>query len=72
MASITIHNIDEYAQHRQNALAEARGCPVEEVARDVQHEKFLKPRKRPRNLAAAIRSKIEPLGGVELELPPRD
>ena len=26
----------------------------------------------PRNLAMAIRARIEPLGGVDLELPPRE
>ena len=71
MTDITIH-IDDYVQHRLNALATVHGRTLEEEAQDILSERFPKPKARPRNLAAAIRAEFEPLGGVELELPPRD
>lgn len=69
---ITIDGIDKHLQRRLCARAEARGHTVEEEALAILREAFPPSKKRPRNLYAAIRSKIEPLGGVELELPPRD
>ena len=72
MTNITIHDIDEDLQTRLSARARVHGHSVEEEVRAILRTTFPKRKKRPRNLAAAIRSKIEPLGGVELELPPRD
>jgi plasmid stability protein len=44
---------------------------MEEEARDILCQALAEQPKAPSNLAAAIRELIEPLGGVELELPPR-
>ena len=44
---------------------------MEEEARDILRRALAEQPKVPGNLADAIREIIEPLGGVELELPPR-
>lgn len=44
---------------------------MEDEARDILRAALSTGENRPANLAAAIRSRIVPLGGVELELPPR-
>jgi plasmid stability protein len=45
---------------------------MEEEARQVLTAALKKEPKRTLNLAEAIRRRIEPLGGVELEIPPRE
>jgi plasmid stability protein len=44
---------------------------MEEEARDILHCALAEESPPPDNLADRIRRRIEPLGGVELELPPR-
>jgi len=44
---------------------------MEEEARLLLEESLSLPREQPRNLAQAIRDIMAPLGGVELEIPPR-
>jgi len=43
---------------------------MEEEARAILREALAGGQTPPRNLAESIRSRIEPLGGVELEIPP--
>ncbi len=70
MASITIRNLDEDVKALLRAQATDNGRSMSEEARRILR-KAVERRKAPRNLVAAIRSRIEPLGGVDLELPPR-
>jgi plasmid stability protein len=44
---------------------------MEDEARDILQTALARESAEPGNLADAIRELIEPLGGVELELPPR-
>jgi antitoxin FitA len=44
---------------------------MEEEARQILKAELQEEPKREENLAESIRRKIEPLGGVELVLPPR-
>ena len=70
MASITIRNLDDDVKTRLRVRAADNGRSMEEEARLILRDAVgRKPG--PRNLAAAIRARIEPLGGVDLELPPR-
>ena len=71
MASITIRNLDDDVKTRLRVRAADNGRSMEEEARLILRDAVgRKPG--PRNLdTAAIRARIEPLGGVELELPPR-
>ena len=71
MASITIRNLDDEVKTRLRVRAAGNGRSMEEEARLILRDAVVhKPRAR--NLAAAIRARITPLGGVELELPPRE
>lgn len=70
LASITIRNLDDEVKTRLRVRAAGNGRSMEEEARLILRDAVAhKPRAG--NLAAAIRARIAPLGGVDLELPPR-
>ena len=71
MASITIRNLDDDVKARLRVRAAGRGHSMEEEARQILRE-AVERQVGPTNLATAIRGRFEPLGGVELELPPRE
>lgn len=71
MASITIRNLDDDLKHRLRRRAAEHGRSMEEEVRGILRQ-ALGETAAPRNLAAAIRARIAPLGGVDLELPPRE
>ncbi len=71
MASLTIRNLDDEVKTRLRVRAADNGRSMEEEARMILRE-AVERGKAPRNLAAAIRARIAPLGGVEIELPPRE
>lgn len=71
MASITIRNLDEALKRRLRIRAAEHGRSMEEEARDILRKEVGEPAP-PANIAAAIRARVAPLGGVELELPPRE
>ncbi|MCL5779212.1 plasmid stabilization protein [Limibaculum sp. FT325] len=71
MASITIRNLDDTIKRRLRVRAAEHGRSMEEEAREILRE-VVGEAKPPRNLAAAIRARIAPFGGVELDIPPRD
>ena len=70
MASITIRNLDDGVKTRLRVRAAGNGRSMEEEARLTLRE-AVGGKTLPRNLASAIRARIAPLGGVDLELPPR-
>ena len=70
MASITVRNLDEGVKMRLRVRAAGNGRSMEEEVRLILRDAVgRKPGSR--NLAEAIRARIAPLGGVDLELPPR-
>jgi hypothetical protein len=71
MASITIRNLDEGVKQRLRIRAAEHGRSMEEEARDILRLAMAQNAP-PRDLAAAIRARIAPLGGVDLDLPARD
>lgn len=71
MASITIRNLDDAIKHQLRVRAAEHGRSMEEEAREILREVTGAARP-PRNLAAAIRARVAPLGGVELDIPPRE
>ncbi len=71
MASITIRNLEDDLKHRLRVRAAEHGRSMEEEAREILRHAMTEPAP-PRNLAAAIRSRFAPLGGVDLDLPARD
>ena len=72
MASITIRRLDDSVKAKLRVRAAVHGRSMEEEAREilkigVEAEGSVRP-----NLAEAIRRRFEPLGGVELKIPPRE
>lgn len=72
MASMTIRDIDEKLKVRLRIQAARHGRSMEEEARDILRTALSVESARTGGLAQAIRRRIEPLGGVELEIAPRE
>ena len=70
MASITIRNLDDDVKTRLRMRAAENHRSMEEEARLILRDAVGR-RPSAENLAEAIRARIAPLGGVDLELPPR-
>jgi plasmid stability protein len=75
MASITIRNLDEDTKQRLRIAAARNGRSMEAEARQIIKSGLDRSRgktERKETLAEAFRSIFGPLGGVDLQLPPRD
>lgn len=71
MANLTIRKIDPAVKERLRVRAARHGRSMEEEARRILGEACAAEPPPPKNAYEAIRRHFEPLGGVELELPPR-
>jgi plasmid stability protein len=71
LASITIRNLDESVKRKLRLRAAQRNRSMEDEARDILRTVLAQEPAQVGNLADAIRKRVEPLGGVELSLPPR-
>ena len=71
MASITIRNLDDEVKRRLRVRAAEHGRSMEEEAREILRQ-LVGQEKPAHNLAAAIRERVAPLGGVDLDLPQRE
>ena len=71
MASITIRNLQDGVKRRLRIRAAYNGRSMEEEVRQILNNALSQELAAPENLADAIRSRFAPLGGAELELPPR-
>ncbi|MCF7992614.1 MAG: plasmid stabilization protein [Thiohalocapsa sp.] len=71
MASITIRNLDDTLKRRLRIRAAEHGRSMEEEAREILRQAIAKPAA-PQNLGEAIHRRFAALGGVELDLPPRE
>lgn len=72
MASMTIRNIDDQLKTRLRIQAAMHGRSMEDEARDILRAALSTEPAQDVSLVEAIRARIEPLGGIELELPPRE
>ena len=72
MASMTIRNIDDGLKSRLRIRAAEHGRSMEEEARDILRTALAVVEPEPENLAHAIRKLMEPFGGVDLDIPPRE
>ena len=72
MASITVRNLDDDLKRRLRIRAAQHGRSMEQEARDILKEALDTERPVEEDLAGAIRARFAPLGGVDLELPPRE
>ena len=71
IASIIVRNLDEGLKRRLRIRAAQNGRSMEAEVRDILQTALNSQPAAPENLATAIRSRFAPLGGVELDLPPR-
>ena len=72
MAIITIRNLEESLKRKLRLRAARHGRSMEEEARQILRSALAEKAGRATNLFDAIRRRIEPLGGVDLEIPPRE
>jgi plasmid stability protein len=71
MASITIRNLDDSLKHRLRIRAAEHGRSMEEEVREILRQ-TVGGSPAPENLGAAIHRRFAALGGVDLDLPPRE
>jgi antitoxin FitA len=72
MASMTIRDIDERLKARLRVQAAHHGRSMEDEARDILRTALSTERSRIGTLVDSIRTRIGPLGGVDLEIAPRE
>ncbi len=72
MASITVRNLEDGLKRRLRIRAAENGKSMEQEARDILKAALYTQPSKGEDLVRAIRSRFAPLGGVELELPPRE
>lgn len=72
MATMTIRNIDDQLKARLRIQAAKHGRSMEDEARDILRAALSTEPASGQTLVDDIRALFEPLGGVELEEPPRD
>ena len=71
MASITIRNLEDSLKRKLRVRAAQHGRSMEEEVRHILRAGLAEKAPAPTNLYDAIRRNIAPLGGVDLEVPPR-
>jgi antitoxin FitA len=72
VASITIRNLEESVKRRLRMRAARHGRSMEEEARHILRAALAQKTERPTNLFEAIRRRIAPMGGVDLDIPARE
>ena len=74
MATMTIRNLDDDVKARLRVRAAQHGRSMEEEARSILRSALIresKPAATGADLVADVRALVEPIGGIELELPAR-
>jgi plasmid stability protein len=74
MTSIVISDVDDDLQHRLKVRAAEHGRSIEAEARDILRLALGGNKGQPAamtNLGDSIRAIVEPIGGIELDIPPR-
>ena len=71
IASIIVRNLDDALKRRLRIRAAQNGRSMEAEIRDILQTALSNKPTAPENLASAIRARFAPLGGVDLDLPPR-
>ena len=74
MSKVTIDGFDDALVERLRARANVHGCSLDKEVLDILRKETgtAAPSRRPKDLYAFIRACVEPLGGMEIDLPPRD
>ena len=71
MASITIRQLPETTKRKLRMRAAQHGRSMEQEAREILQSELSKSPQTGKDLYKAIRRRFAPLGGVELDIPPR-
>jgi antitoxin FitA len=71
MASLTIRNLDDRVKAKLRLRAAKHGRSMEEEARQILATGLREERAPAMNLADAIAAIVDPIGGLEFELPKR-
>ena len=72
MASMTIRDIDDRLKAKLRIRAAHHGHLMEEEAREILRAALSTPRSGQGSLVGRIRARIEPLGGIDLQIEPRE
>lgn len=74
MATMTVRNLDEGLKSRLRVRAAQHGHSMEEEVRSILRSALREDPEKTTGaaLVKAVRARVEPLGGMELELPPRE
>ncbi|ODT91678.1 MAG: plasmid stabilization protein [Rhodanobacter sp. SCN 67-45] len=72
MATMTIRNLDDELKARLRVRAAQHGKSMEEEARSILRDALKSEPLSGEELVQRIREMVEPYGGIELELPPRE
>lgn len=72
MATLTIRDLDDDLMSCLRARAARNGQSMEEEARSILCDALRAELSSGRSLVDSIRARVEPYGGFELELPPRE
>jgi len=78
MATITVRNLDEDVKRALRIRAAENGRSMEEEVREILRRAIEGPAghvatsDKPRSLVAEMRALVADIGGVEIELPPRE
>jgi plasmid stability protein len=73
MATLTVRNIDAVIKERLRVRAAQHGHSMEAELRQILQDTLREPEPPPTaNLYQRIRARLAPLGGVDLELTPRE
>jgi antitoxin FitA len=72
MATMTIRDLDDRLKAKLRIRAARNNRSMEEEARVILKTALASDAEGSKSLVAAIRARIEPIGGVELSIPPRE
>jgi antitoxin FitA len=72
MASITIRQLPETTKRKLRIRAAQNGRSMEQEAREILQAELARTPKQPKDIVKGIRHIFGPLGGVDLEIPPRE
>ena len=72
METLLIRKLDGAIKLKLRIRAAEHGHSMEEEAREILRRALTEPEEKPITLAQALRRRAEAIGGIELDLPPRE
>ena len=72
LVSITVRNLDDELEKRLRTRARENGRSIEQEAREILSDALCYREAPPEKLGTALVELFSPLGGVDLEIPPRE